>query len=133
MSAAPVYVDHFRVTFDEADPAGIAFFGKAFTYAHRAYEAYVRSLGFDDFFSAREFIVPFVHSECSHRAPLRLGDELRTEVYLERLGESSLTFRYLITDGVKPRAEVKLVSVFVDAETFGKIPIPNKIREALAD
>lgn len=132
MSDEPVFVDEFRVTFDEADPAGIAFFGKAYTYAHRAYEAYVRSLGFDEFFSAREYIVPFVHSECSHKAPLRLGESLQTEVYLERLGESSLTFRYEITDGATLRAEVKLVSVFVDAENFQKIEIPDEIREALS-
>jgi len=131
MSSSPVYVDNFRVTFDEADPAGIAFFAHSYTYAHRAYEAYMRSLGFHDHFSAEEYSVPIVRSECDHRGPLKLGESLATEVFVERVGVSSLNFRFVITDGELICAEVTFVSVFVAVDSFDKTPVPDRIRAAL--
>ena len=127
----PRYVRHFRVTFDEADPAGISFFANAYVYAHRAYEEYILSLGLLDFFSSESIVVPFVHSECEHKAPMKPGESLETRVFLEKLGTSSMVFRYVTTGGGVVRSEVRLVSVFVDASTFEKIPIPDGIRSLL--
>ncbi|MDM7914542.1 MAG: hypothetical protein QUU85_04650 [Candidatus Eisenbacteria bacterium] len=39
------FLDHTRVRFHEADPAGIVFFARVFRYAHDAYEAWLRSIG----------------------------------------------------------------------------------------
>lgn len=121
------------VNFDEGDPAGIAFFANAYVYAHRAYEAFMRSNGLWDLFKAEGVLAPFVHTECDHLAPMRPGDTLRVSVRTEKLGNTSLTLLYEICgDSGITHARIRMVSVFVDSKTFEKIPVPEHIRQALA-
>lgn len=130
---APIFVHPMTVQFDEADPAGISFFANAYVYAHRAYEAFMRAHGPKEFFKAADYIVPFVHTECDHKAPMYPGEQLRVEVHLRKLGASSMTFEYRIRGGEPDslRAVVTMVSVFVDAKSFKPIPIPDAVRETL--
>ena len=120
------------VSFDEGDPAGISFFANAYVYAHRAYEAFMRAKGFHDFFLGGDVIAPFVHTECDHLSPMRPGDELTVHVSVEKLGTSSMTFLYEINgaSGTK-HATVRMVSVFVDKQTFQKMPVPQNFRDVL--
>lgn len=127
----PRFVHKFSVPFDDADAAGIVFFARTYTYAHRAYEAYLRHIGLDEFFSSSRFVCPFVHTEADHKNPMRPGERLEVEVWLEKLGNSSMTFKYRILAGKTEKAEVRMVSVFVDPSTFTKVAIPNDIRAAL--
>lgn len=127
----PRFVYSFVVPFDDADAAGIVFFARTYTYAHRAYEAYLRQIGMDRFFLASDFVCPFVHTEADHKSPMRPGEKLEVEVWLEKLGGSSMTFKYRIMAGKNVKAEVRMVSVFVDPTTFTKIPIPADIRATL--
>lgn len=126
----PRYVHRFTVQFDESDPGGIAFFANAYKYAHRAYEAYLRSIGLTDFFSASDFICPFVHTECDHKSPMRPGEQLDVHVYVSKLGNTSMTTEFRIHGG-NDRALVRLISVFVDPTTFQPVAIPERIRAAL--
>ncbi|MEZ4459482.1 MAG: thioesterase family protein [bacterium] len=125
------YTHEFVVPFDDGDPAGISFFANAYRYAHRAYEAYLRSIGLAELFAHPEYICPFVHTECDHLAPIRPGETLTVDVILEKLGGSSVTFSYVIGGGGVVRAKVRMVSVFVDATHFTKIAIPDTFRAAL--
>jgi len=127
----PRFVHTFTVPFDDADAAGIVFFARTYFYAHRAYEAFIRSIEIHDFFSPERFVCPFVHTEADHKNPMRPGEVLDVEVRLEKLGTSSMTFVYRIMAGTTEKAEVRMVSVFVDPLTFTKIPIPDDIRAAL--
>jgi YbgC/YbaW family acyl-CoA thioester hydrolase len=128
---SPRFVHAFTVPFDDADAAGIVFFARTYTYAHRAYESYLRHIGLGEFFSSDRFVCPFVHTEADHKNPMRPGEHLDVEVWLEKLGTSSMTFKFTIFAGKTEKAEVRMVSVFVDPATFTKIPIPDDIRAAL--
>lgn len=127
----PRFVHSFTVPFDDADAAGIVFFARTYVYAHRAYEAFIRSIEIHDFFLPDRFVCPFVHTEANHKNPMRPGEVLDVEVRLEKLGTSSMTFVYRIMAGQTEKAEVRMVSVFVDPLTFTKIPIPDDILAAL--
>lgn len=126
-----IYTHRFTVPFDDGDPAGISFFANAYRYAHRAYEAFLRANGQASLFNHPTYICPFVHTECDHVAPIRPGEELEVEVHIEKLGSSSVTTSYRIIGDNRVRANVRLVSVFVDAKSFKKIAIPDDFRAAL--
>lgn len=125
------FVHEQIVRFEEGDPGGIAFFANAYLYAHRAYEAFIRDLGFPEFFTGKDVLVPFVHTECDHLSPMRPGDVLTVEVVVEKLGSTSMTLAYTVKVGERVSARVRMVSVFVDGTTFEKIEIPSVYRQAL--
>ena len=128
------FVHEFQVNFDEVDPGGIVFFANAYIYAHRAFERFIASLELDTFFTIEDYIVPFVHTECDHKSPMRHREQLRTEVHVEHLGNSSMKLRFSIRgDQNIERAEVRTVHVFTNAVTFKPVTIPDEVRVKLLD
>lgn len=128
----------WRVTarFYEIDRAGIVFFARFYEYAHAAYEELMAEMfgSAEAMFSTFLFAMPLVHTEADYRRPVFMGDRLRVDVSLERLGRTSVTFRYRITgdeDG-EERCTVRLVHAFVDRERFTPIEVPAVFHEALA-
>lgn len=129
-SASGAFVLRRRVRFHEIDRAGIAYFGRAFQYCHEAFEDMLsQALGHDleIFFRTSEWMMPLVHAESDYQAPILLGQDLRVELRIARLGGSSVTFAYRVVgepDEVV-RAEVKLVHVCVDRASFQKRALPE--------
>ena len=81
------------VRFVEADRAGIAFFGRAFEYAHAALEELLLAAGcpIRETFDRRGWGLPIVHAEADYRRPLVLGDRLVVEVGVHRVVSSSIS------------------------------------------
>lgn len=128
------FVHHVTVRFYEIDRAGIAFFARFFEYCHAAFEE-MQLAAFGDMETAlREapFVMPVVHAEGDYQAPVRLGDRLTVSLDVERLGDTSITFRYAVcgADG-SPRATLKLVHAFVDRATWRACAAPPEIVEGL--
>jgi YbgC/YbaW family acyl-CoA thioester hydrolase len=128
------FVHHVTVRFYEIDRAGIAFFGRFFEYAHAAFEE-MQLAAFGDMerrLTEAPFLMPLVHAESDFAAPVRLGDRLSVALDVERLGETSITFRYAVTgeDGA-PRATVRLVHAFIERATWKKCPGPAVFTEGL--
>src|SRR4051812_46777039 len=101
------------VRFYEIDRAGIAFFGRFFEYCHTAFEEMLAAaLGdLERTMTDLSWSLPLVHADADFAAPVRYGDRLIVALEVERVGETSVTFRYTVraaADGT-PRAKVKLV------------------------
>lgn len=130
--ASGVFAIQRRVRFHEIDRAGIAYFARAFQYCHEAFEDMLsQALGIDleRFFVESEWMMPLVHAESDYQAPILLGQELRIELSVARLGASSVTFAYRVLghdDGVE-RARVRLVHACIARETFQKRPLPESL------
>lgn len=121
----------FPIRFQDADPAGVLFFGRIYDYCHQAYEEFWVAGGVDKvhFFSAAEYLVPIVHSEADYRAPIRHGDRVRVEVTVARVGRASFTLHYAVAGAAGDlRAEARTVHAFVDRATMKPIPIPDPLR-----
>ncbi|PRC44959.1 thioesterase, partial [Mycobacterium sp. ITM-2017-0098] len=75
-----------------------------------------------------------VESKCSYRAPVAYPDELRAGLRVDKLGNRSVTYGVAIfTSGDdEPVAHGHFVHVFVDRERRNAVPIPERIRDALA-
>lgn len=73
--------------------------------------------------------VPFLAaSACVFRAPLHYPGSVTVEIYLGRLGNSSVRTHYLLRNGDTIAAEGYGVSVWVDPATQRPIALPDAVR-----
>lgn len=115
------FVYHSRVRFSEVDGASIAYFSRVFEHCHAAYEELLAAAGLPlrEVLDTKDWVMPLVHAEADYREPLRLGDALRIEASVERMGATSLTFLYrVLGEEGRLRAEVRLVHVVLDKASF---------------
>lgn len=76
-----------------------------------------------------------VESKCSYLAPVAYPDELRAGLRVDKLTNRSVTYGVAIFGGGgsdEPVAHGYFVHVFVDREARNAVPIPDRIRAALA-
>jgi acyl-CoA thioester hydrolase len=67
-------------------------------------------------------------SACQFRAPLHYPGDVTVEVYLGKMGRSSVRTHYLLLNGDTIAAEGYAVSVWVDPATGKSIELPTAIR-----
>ncbi len=126
----------FSVRLPDTDAAGILFFGNYFRLAHDAYEAFMESIGFSLRYIVQEadFLVLIAHAEADYEKPLRLGDRATVELEVENIGRTSFVLSYSLRDVHNDiAATVKTVHVTVDKKSGDKVPLPEKLREKLAN
>lgn len=133
VAAAP-FVHRIRIGWGDCDPARIAYTGRLPCFALEAIDAWwERHVGLDWFrFNIDRGVgTPFVHLDLDFRSPVTPRAPLDCTVALVRLGESSTGFRVEgRQDGVLCFAG-NFVSVFVDADSFVRMPVPDPIRAAI--
>ncbi|NCN42155.1 acyl-CoA thioesterase [bacterium] len=125
------------IHFDDADPAKIVFFGNYYRLAHRALELSLPQWGlqWDEFFRPTDVGFPVRHSEAEYFKPLRPGKPIFILALPEKVGTSSLTFRYEFRESSDVPGDllaiVKIVHVCVDSKTIKKTNLPPKMKTAL--
>jgi len=67
-------------------------------------------------------------SACSFRAPLHYPGTVTVEIYLGRMGTSSVRTHYLLKNGDAVAAEGYGVSVWFDPQTQKSMPLPEAVR-----
>lgn len=122
-----------RIYFDEGDPGGIVFFANYLTWAHRAIEEFVESIGipWKAWYESKEYGVPLRHVEVEYLSPLFPGTELRLCVDVKKVGNSSVVFQVSFFRGEKECGRVQTTHVFIDLKEKKKRPIPDLIRDQL--
>jgi len=130
-----VFVQHRRLSWGEADPAGTIYAPRAIDIAIQAIEAlWVDALGltFQELHGQHKRGTPWVHTSCEFSAPLRAGERFELRIQLEKIGATSMTWR---GEAIRPDGatlfKTKLVSVMIDTTSGESRPIPRQIREAL--
>jgi len=122
-----------KVYFYDADPAGIIFYASLFKFVHAAYEDFMRSLATErDYFFDKDYILPIIHAEADYVRPIRVGDELRVDVVVSLLKNSSfeLSYKFYKIDGTFV-AIAKTVHVCVIKREFKKIELPKEFYEKM--
>ena len=118
------------VRFCDLDPAGIAYYPNLVNFLHVAFE---------DFFAGhvgrpypevfKEGIgFPTVRVEMEYLAPVHYGDRVEVSVAVEKLGRSSVGFRYSGRVAGQPVFEARNTAVVVDMKTFKPIEVPAALR-----
>jgi acyl-CoA thioester hydrolase len=106
-----------RVEWIDTDASGIYHNSAVVRYVEAAEAELMRQHGLDSYFGQ----APRVHHEVDFESPLRFGQEITATVVLERLGRSSMSFRFEVwreADGHGPRvraARGRYVTVHVPA------------------
>ena len=119
------------IRFSHCDPAGIVYFVNFFDMVGGVVEDWFREavgLPFQEMHLERRIGFPIVNTGCEFFRPAHLGDTLRLELAIARLGRSSIDFA--VTGSVageeKFRARHKVAMVSLD--TFRAMPIPEDMR-----
>ena len=71
--------------------------------------------------------------EIDYRRPVLFDDALTCDLWLVKLGRSSLTVGYTFAVGGEPVAEARTVLVFVDLATGAPKPVPERFREQVRE
>lgn len=123
------------IRFEDVDPAGIVYFGKHLTFAHEAMEEFFSALpgGYPELVMRRQVGFPAVDVRVQYHQPLRMGDRIRVEMTVQRLGRRSVTFHYamkMVGTGVLA-AEVTHIVVVSDLSALKSSEMPGDIRALL--
>jgi acyl-CoA thioester hydrolase len=97
-----------------------------YRYMEEARMRWVHSLGLA--MTPPEPIPVLAASACSFRAPLFYPGVVTVEIYLGRVGTSSVRTHYLLRRGTEIAAEGYAVSVWVDPKTQRPIALPAAVR-----
>ena len=82
--------------------------------------------------TAVDWLLPLVHAEADFAAPLRLGDTLRVEVEVDRIGAGSITFAFVVSTADRGTvATVRHVHAAIDRATWQPRKLPDEVRTHL--
>ena len=131
------------IRFADVDHAGIVYYPRFFHLFHLAFEELFRTRmgarAYVDLLDRRRVGFPAVRAEADYKAPLRFGDSADIELSVSRLGTKSITFRYRVFRADEPglprilAAEGQVVCAVTDLTRFVAVPVPDDVREMIAD
>lgn len=138
-SAAP-FITEIKVRFADCDPAGIVFYPRYFDMFNGVVEDWCDEglgISFRELIVARGHGLPTVHIETDFIAPSTLGDRLRAELSVVKLGETSITVAIELRDGDGDgdgavRVRNRQVLVLMDRSTGRALALPPPMRERVA-
>lgn len=124
------------VQWADADPAGRINSPRAFDYANEAIEVFFRKeigISFLELLHEHRLGAPVVHTSCDFASPLLEGEAVTLTLGIERLGNSSVTWRVDAVHLVSGKLvfSVTTVSTIIDLTTGRATPIPPRFREAM--
>jgi acyl-CoA thioester hydrolase len=124
-----------RVRWSDVDAAEIIFYGSYIRFFEFAESEMFRSLGFayGRMFEELDVWLPRRHIECDFLSAARLDDLLEVSCWVPKIGNTSLTLAFEVHRQGKLLATASYVLVAVDRHSFDKLPIPEKLVQAMAD
>ena len=126
-----MFMHHARIYLHHTDAAGRLFFAEQFYLIHEAKEHFLSSLGMgiDHLIGHPQVTFPIVHAESDYKAVLVAGDKVYIAVTIEKVGQTSVVFRFELFKAGALVGTAKTVSVTVDKVTNKKVPIPAEWRK----
>lgn len=127
------FVHEQLIRFSHCDPAGIVYFPRFFDLAHATMEDWLAQglgQGLPVLIRERRIGTPTVSIQCEFAKPLRIGDTLRFELRVVKLGNASVELAY---SGKKEKGgdehlTIRQTIVFMDLDAGRAMPIPEDLR-----
>jgi len=126
-----VFVDDHLIRFSHCDPAGIVYFPEFFDLAHATMEDwFARGLQqpLPDLIRDRRIGTPTVTIQCDFAKPLRMGDTLRFELHVTKIGNASVQLAYVGKKDGTEHLRIKQTIAFVLLDAGTATPIPEDLR-----
>ncbi|HVA46299.1 MAG TPA: thioesterase family protein [Pirellulales bacterium] len=131
----PTYHSQRRVEFRDTDAAGIAHFTAFFNYMEEVEHEFLRSVGLSVLARDGDGVLswPRVSAQCDYRGAVRFEDLLDIELTVDRVGEKSVTYRFLFQHDARQVAEGRLTAVCcrMNEGAPRSVPIPAEIAAKL--
>ena len=129
-----VFVHDQLIRFSHCDPAAIVYFPRFFDLAHSAMEDwFAKGVGHSlpELIVKRRVGTPTVSIHCDFIKPLRMGDTLRFELRVTKLGNASADLQYRgLKDGTE-HLRITQTLVFMDLDAARAVPIPADVRAGI--
>lgn len=128
------FVYRTRVRFTHTDPAGYVFFPRYFEMFQAAVEDWFSDgLGepMAKLVLERGLGLPTATTECTFYLPTRFGEVLEIAVVPERVGNSSITVRFIGGIGDDVRLRGKSVLVMIDLKNGRPVPVDEDLRRRI--
>lgn len=119
-----------RIAFHETDAAGVVYYGNYFRLAEEAETHALASLGNPHAMAA--YAYPRVHTEADYAAPLRFFDEVRVQARIERIGNTTVHWEFLVHGPRGLCATVRSVSTRRRASDGAPAPYTEEEKALLA-
>ena len=123
-----------RIEFNHCDPAGIVFYGRYFEMTNSVLENFFREVveyPYEDITMRDGCGVPTVHAEADFRAPCYLGELIRFDLAVRRIGGASADFVFTAHAGGTTRLKAAITMVWIGPDER-PAPWPDRIRDRLA-
>lgn len=133
MESKPTY--QRKVRFSDSDCQGHVFNANYFVYVDDAVTDHLEDLGLPYAEIVRRgHDMVLARAECDFRSPGCFGETLSVAVRTERLGNTSVTFGFVIREAGSGRTvcEGREVYVILDRQTGRPAPVPDHLRDAIA-
>ncbi|HQU42902.1 MAG TPA: thioesterase family protein [Pirellulales bacterium] len=131
----PTYHSQRRVEFRDTDAAGIAHFTAFFNYMEEVEHEFLRSVGLSVLARDGEGVLswPRVSAQCDYQGAVRFEDLLDIELAVDRVGEKSVTYRFVFHHDGRQVAEGRLTAVCcrMNEAAPRSVPIPAEIAAKL--
>ena len=123
------------VRFADADPAGLVSYPVIFHYLHVAMEEFFAArcrVSYPQLMRDERIGFPTVNVQAEFFVPLVYGDEAEVELFIARVGRSSVTFQYTVRRRSDRQvcARSTQVQVAMNLDTRRAVTIPDKYRDA---
>lgn len=128
-----MYLHEHVVRLHDTDCYGIIFFANQFRICHDAWQMCMERIGMPltPDRSGLDVLPVIVHAESDYAAKVVVGDRLRIEVGLGRIGSTSFELTYRLANARGPTGSARTVHVCIDPATDRAVPVPERIRVAL--
>ena len=127
------FVRELPVRFPDVDFARVVYYPRFFDYCHQVFEDFFGAevgVPYARMLQERKVGYPSVHASADFTSPLRFGDVVRIEMATESVGEKSINCRYRLFRQDVACAELKIVCVSIDMDTFKGVKVPDDVRAA---
>ena len=122
------------VRFAHCDPAGIVFYPRFFDILSSALEDWFQSgleCPFGEFMVKRKLRIPGLSITAEFLRPCKLGELLDIDLWVARMGRSSLELALAGSVEGEPRLRALWTMCVIDFTTFKSTPIPDDLRQRM--
>ncbi len=119
-----------RIRFIDTDASGRIHYTAMFRYFESAEIELMRSLGVS-YDLTRTYNLPRVHVECDFMKILGHDDLIDIEVFITKLGRSSIRFEFRTLKAGEVAAKGVVIVACADRDTKQSLPIPDDLRAKL--
>lgn len=127
------FLHPLRVRWAETDMQGIVFNGHYLTYCDVAITEYWRAVGYEYPKPVELLGIDFfvVKASLEYHAPARYDDELHIGVRMDRIGNSSMTFKLGVFRGQAHLITGEIIYVSADPHSRKPLRVPDVLRGAV--